>query len=185
MTAIVDVAIRNNRSVILILLFILIAGTLAYREIPKESDPDIAIPMLYISMTHEGISPEDAERLLVRPMEKELRTIEGVKEMTAIASEGDASVTLEFDAGFDSNKALRDVLQKVDIAKAELPDDSDEPSVHEINLSLFPILVITLAGDVPERTLLSLARQLKDALESVPEVLKVNIGGEREEVVEF
>jgi multidrug efflux pump len=185
MTAIVDVAIRNNRSVILILLFILIAGTLAYREIPKESDPDIAIPMLYISMTHEGISPEDAERLLVRPMEKELRTIEGVKEMTAIASEGNASVTLEFDAGFDSNKALRDVLQKVDIAKAELPDDSDEPSVHEINLSLFPILVITLAGDVPERTLLSLARQLKDALESVPEVLKVNIGGEREEVVEF
>jgi multidrug efflux pump len=185
MTAIVDVAIRNNRSVLLILLFILIAGTLAYREIPKESDPDIAIPMLYISMTHEGISPEDAERLLVRPMEKELRTIEGVKEMTAIASEGNASVTLEFDAGFDSNKALRDVLQKVDIAKAELPDDSDEPSVHEINLSLFPILVITLAGDVPERTLLSLARQLKDALESVPEVLKVNIGGEREEVVEF
>jgi multidrug efflux pump len=185
MTAIVDVAIRNNRSVILILLFIFIAGTLAYREIPKESDPDIAIPMLYISMTHEGISPEDAERLLVRPMEKELRTIEGVKEMTAIASEGNASVTLEFDAGFDSNKALRDVLQKVDIAKAELPDDSDEPSVHEINLSLFPILVITLAGDVPERTLLSLARQLKDALESVPEVLKVNIGGEREEVVEF
>ncbi len=71
-------------------------------------------------MSHEGISPEDAERLLVRPMEKELRTIEGVKEMTTIAGEGQASVTLEFDAGFNSEKALRDVLQKVDIAKAEL-----------------------------------------------------------------
>ncbi len=95
-------------------------------------------------MSHEGISPEDAERLLVRPMEKELRAIEGVKEMTAIASEGHAAVTLEFDAGFDSNEALRDVLQKVDIARAELPDDTDEPSVNEINLALFPILVVTL-----------------------------------------
>ena len=185
MTAIVDIAIRNNRTVLLILLFILISGSIAYKEIPKESDPDIAIPILYVSMVHEGISPEDAERLLVRPMEKELRTIEGVKEMTAIASEGQASVTLEFDAGFNSEKALRDVLQKVDIAKAELPDDTEEPSVNEVNLSLFPILVITLAGDVPERTLLTIARQLKEGIEAVPEVLKVEIAGNREEVIDI
>ncbi len=185
MTAIVDIAIRNNRTVFLMLLFILISGSIAYKEIPKESDPDIAIPILYVSMVHEGISPEDAERLLVRPMEKELRTIEGVKEMTAIASEGQASVTLEFDAGFNSEKALRDVLQKVDIAKAELPDDTEEPSVNEVNLSLFPILVITLAGDVPERTLLTVARQLKEAIEAVPEVLKVEIAGNREEVIDI
>lgn len=185
MTAIVDIAIRNNRTVLLLLFFILISGTSAYQMIPKESEPDIAIPILYVSMTHEGISPEDAERLLVRPMEKELRTIEGVKEMTAVAGEGHASVTLEFDAGFDSDKALRDVLQKVDIARAELPDDSEEPSVHEVNLSLFPVLVIILAGDVPERTLLTLARQLKDTVETVPEVLKVEITGDREEVVEI
>jgi len=185
MTAIVDVAIRNNRTVLLLFLFIFVAGITAYQEIPKESDPDIAIPILYVSISHEGISPEDAERLLVRPVEKELRTIAGVKEMTAIAGEGHASVTLEFDAGFDSEEALRDVLQKVDIAKAELPDDSEEPSVHEINLSLFPILVITLAGDIPERTLLTVARQLKEAVESVPEVLKVEIAGDREEAVEI
>jgi multidrug efflux pump len=185
MTAIVDVAIKNNRSVLLIFLFIFVTGITAYQEIPKESDPDIAIPILYVSISHEGISPEDAERLLVRPVEKELRTIAGVKEMTAVASEGHASVTLEFDAGFNSEEALRDVLQKVDIAKAELPEDSEEPSVHEINLSLFPILVITLAGDIPERTLLTVARQLKDAIESVPEVLKVEIAGDREESVEI
>ncbi len=185
MTALVDVALHNKRTVLLILLFILIAGAMAYQNIPKESEPDVAIPLLYISMSHEGISPEDAERLLVRPMEKELRSIEGVKEMTAIASEGHASVTLEFDAGFDSEDALRDVLQKVDIAKAELPYDSDEPSVNEINLSLFPILVVTLGGDVPERTLLTLARKLKDAIEAIPEVLKVEIAGDREEVVEI
>jgi len=185
MTSIVDVAIRNNRTVLLLFLFIFVAGITAYQEIPKESDPDIAIPIIYVSISHEGISPEDAERLLVRPIEKELRTIAGVKEMTAIADEGHASVTLEFDAGFNSEDALRDVLQKVDIAKVELPADSEEPSVHEINLSLFPILVITLAGDIPERTLLTLARQLKDAIESVPEVLKVEIAGDREEAVEI
>ncbi len=185
MTSIVDIAIRNNRMVFLLLLFILVTGSTAYIEIPKEADPDIAIPIIYISMSHEGISPEDAERLLVRPMEKELRTIEGVKEMTAIAGEGQASVTLEFDAGFNSEKALRDVLQKVDIAKAELPESSEEPSVHEVNLSLFPILVVTLAGDIPERTLLTIARKLKDAIEAVPEVLKVEIAGNREEVIDI
>jgi multidrug efflux pump len=185
MTALVDAAIQNNRVVLLILIFILITGSLAYLQIPKESEPDIAIPIIYVSLAHEGISPEDAERLLVRPMEKELRTIEGIKEMQAVAGEGHASVTLEFDAGFDSEQALRDVLQKVDIARAELPDSSEEPTVHEINLSLFPILVITLSGEVPERTLLLLARQLKDAIEAIPEVLKVEIAGDREEVIEI
>ncbi|MEK7990588.1 MAG: efflux RND transporter permease subunit, partial [Thiotrichaceae bacterium] len=125
------------------------------------------------------------ERLLVRPMEKELRVIEGVKEMTSTAGEGFASVMLEFDAGFDSDAALRDVIQKVDIAKAELPQQTDEPVVSEVNIALFPILVVTLAGDVPERTLFSLARQLKDSIESIPEVLKVDIGGDREEVIEI
>lgn len=181
---VIDTAISRARTVILLLIFILMMGALAYSNMPKESDPDIAIPIIYISMTHEGISPEDAERLLVRPMEKELRTIEGVKEMTATAGEGHASVMLEFDAGFDSDTALRDVLQKVDIAKAELPQQTDEPLVNEINVALFPILIVTLAGDVPERTLLKLARQLKDAIEGIPEVLKVEIGGNREEVVE-
>ncbi len=185
MTGIVDVAVRNSRTVLLILVFILLSGTIAYIKIPKESEPDIAIPIIYVSMSHEGISPEDAERLLVRPMEKELRTIEGIKEMTAIASEGNASVTLEFDAGFDSENALRDVLQKVDIAKAELPDATEEPTVHEVNVSLFPIIVVTLAGEVPERTLLAIARQLEDAIEAIPEILKVEIAGDREEVVEI
>ena len=185
MTGIVDVAVRNARTVLLILTFILITGAVAYIKIPKESEPDVAIPIIYVSMVHEGISPEDAERLLVRPMEKELRTIEGIKEMTAIASEGNASVTLEFDAGFDSEKALRDVLQKVDIAKAELPDATEEPTVHEVNIALFPIIVVTLAGNVPERTLLTIARQLKDYIEAIPEVLKVEIAGDREEVVEI
>ncbi|MCV6636911.1 MAG: efflux RND transporter permease subunit [Thiotrichaceae bacterium] len=184
MNALIDASIRSSRTVILLLIFILFWGATAYINMPKESDPDVAIPIIYISMTHDGISPSDAERLLVRPMEKELRVIEGVKEMTSTAGEGFASVMLEFDAGFDSEVALRDVIQKMDIAKAELPQQTDEPVVSEVNVALFPILVVTLAGDVPERTLLTLARQLKDSIESIPEVLKVEIGGEREEVLE-
>ena len=104
--------------------------------IPKESQPDVAIPIIYVSMTYQGISPEDAERLLVRPMEKELKAIEGIKEMRAIAGEGHASVTLEFDAGFDSDQALLDVREKVDTAKSKLPAETDEPSIHEVNVAL-------------------------------------------------
>ena len=94
----------------LLLSFLLLAGSLAYRAIPKESNPDVAIPIIYVSMSHEGISPEDAERLLVKPMEKELQSITGLKEMRSVASESHASVLLEFDAGFDSDQALVDAV---------------------------------------------------------------------------
>ncbi|MEX1035434.1 MAG: efflux RND transporter permease subunit [Sneathiella sp.] len=166
------------------LLLILVAGAYAYIDIAKESDPDINIPIIYVSMTHEGISPEDGERLLIRPMELELRSIEGVKEMTAIASEGHASVTLEFDAGFDVDKALQDVREKVDLAKTELPQETDDPTVNEVNFALFPVIVVTLSGDVPLRALIKLAKDLEDRVEGLPGVLEADIGGDREEVLE-
>ena len=103
MNAIVDAALARRRTVVLLFLVIILAGSVAYVSIPKESEPDIAIPIIYVSMSHEGISPEDAERLLVRPMEQELRSIEGIKTVTSTASEGHASVMLEFFAGFDSD----------------------------------------------------------------------------------
>jgi multidrug efflux pump len=167
------------------LLLLLIAGSYAYIAIPKESDPDVNIPNIYVSMRHEGISPEDAERLLVRPMEKELRTIEGVKEMRASAYEGGANILLEFDAGFDADQALTDVREQVDLAKIELPADTDEPEVQEVNLGLLPVLVVTLSGEAPERLLLRLARLLQDEIEGIPSVLEVTISGDREEQVEI
>jgi multidrug efflux pump len=180
----IDRALIHSRTVLSALLLILISGTVAYIEIPKESDPDINIPIIYVSMSHDGISPEDAERLLVRPVEEKLRAIEGVKEMRSRAYEGGANVLMEFDAGFDSDKALQDVREKVDQVKPELPDDTDEPSVNEVNFSLFPVLVVTLSGPVPERTLLHLARGLKDEIEALPAVLEANIAGDRDELVE-
>ena len=185
MNAIIDAAISHARTVLSGLVLILISGTFAYVGIPKEADPDINIPVLYVHVSHEGISPEDAERLLVKPLEEELRGIEGVKEMRSAAYEGGANVVMEFEAGFDADIAMADVRDKVDLAKPELPEDSDEPTVHEINLSEFPVLVVTLSGDVPERTLLRLARNLKDELKAIPSVLEVQIGGDREEQVEL
>ena len=184
MATIIDTAIERSRPVLLILCLILVAGTVSYITIPKEADPDIAIPIIYVSISHEGISPEDAERLLIRPMENKLQNIEGVKEMSSTAVEGNASIVLEFDAGFDSDTALTDVREKVDVAKTELPPESDEPTVNEVNVALFPVLVVTLYGDVPERVMVKTARDLRDQMESLPGVLEVDIAGDREDLVE-
>jgi len=185
MNALIDAALTHARTILSALVLILVSGTFAYVNIAKEADPDINIPIVYVSMSHDGISPEDAERLLIRPMEQELRSIEGVKEMRGTAFEGGANVTLEFDAGFDADVALDDVREKVDLAKPELPQETDEPEVHEVNFSLFPVIVVTLSGDAPERTLMKLARDLRDRIESISTVLKVEIAGDREEMVEI
>ncbi|HET6220644.1 MAG TPA: efflux RND transporter permease subunit [Dongiaceae bacterium] len=185
MNALIDFALSHSRMVLTALVLLIVSGIVAYIGLPKESDPNINIPVMYVQMVLKGISPEDSERLLLRPMEQELRTIEGVKEMRAIGYQGGGSVVLEFDAGFDAAKALDDVRAKVDIAKADLPTEAEEPSVHEVNLSLFPVLVVTLSGEVPERTLLRLARDLRDKIEGIGSVLEAKISGNREELVEL
>ena len=184
MNALISVAVHHSRTVLSVLVLVLIAGTISFLTIPKESKPDINVPVVYVSMSHEGISPEDAERLLVRPMEQELRSIENIKEMRSRAETGHASVLLEFDAGFDADKALRDVREAIDLVKPDLPDETDEPTAHEVNVGLFPVLVVTLAGDVSERTLLKIARNLQRELEMLPGVLEVDIAGDREELLE-
>ncbi len=185
MNAIIASAFSRSRAVLLILVFILVAGALAYESIPKESDPDIVVPIVYISITHDGISPEDAERLLVRPMERELQSIEGLKEMKSTAGEGHASVQLEFSAGYDNKQALSDVREKVDLAKVKLPDATDEPKVVEVNVALFPVLSVSLSGPIPERSMVAIARDLQDRIEALPGVLEVVIGGDREAVLEI
>ena len=184
MRGIIDTAVSRARPVLLVLALVLTAGSVAYVTIPKESDPDIAIPIVYVRIPHEGISAEDAERLLVRPMEQELRNIEGLKEIRTTAIEGNATVILEFEAGFDADRALDDVREQVDIAKTELPEETDEPSVHEVNVALFPVIVVTLFGDVSERELVGRARNLRDRLEGLPGVLEADIAGDREDLLE-
>jgi len=185
MFSIINSAFDRSRTVFMVFFFLVIAGVIAYSSIPKEMEPDVPIPIIYVSMSLDGISPADSERLLVRPMEKELQSIDGLKTMNSTGSESHASVLLEFSAGFDGEKALLDVREKVDKAKSNLPDAADEPTVNEVNVALFPVLSVSLSGNLPERTLVSIARNFKDKLEALPGVLEANVAGEREEVLEI
>ncbi|WP_046223342.1 efflux RND transporter permease subunit [Vibrio sp. ECSMB14106] len=186
MYSIIDAALSRARTMLSLLALILVAGVVTYITIPKESSPDITIPIIYVSVGHQGISPTDAERLLVRPIEQELRSIEGVKEMTATAAEGHASVVLEFNVGVDLTKAMADVRDAVDLAKPKLPEDSDEPTVNEVTLaSEQPVLSVVLFGTVPERTIVQIARDLGDELESYRQILEVDIAGDRDDIVEI
>ena len=180
----VETAIRNTRLTLSILAFLMVAGTLAYLSIPKEAEPDVKIPIIYVSLGYQGISPEDSERLLLRPMETRLKTITGIKQMTATAYQGGGNVLLEFQAGANLDKALTDVRNKVSDAKRDLPQGADEPSVNEVNISEFPVLVVTLSGELPERVLTRAARELRDRIEEVPGVLDAALQGVREDLVE-
>ncbi len=180
----VEIAIRNTRLTLSILVFLILAGATAYINIPKEAEPDIQIPIIYVSMHYEGISPEDSERLLLRPMETALKSIQGIKKMTATAYQGGGNVLMEFQAGADLDKALTDVRNKVDDARRDLPSEADEPTVNEVNISEFPVLVVTLSGDVSERVLTAAGHTLQDRIEEIAGVLEARLQGTRDDVVE-
>jgi len=184
-TNIIDIAVGRTRTVMLAFLIIFVAGVVSYRSMPKEAEPDIDFPFINIAVTLEGVSPEDAERLLVRPIEQEIRSIPGIKEMVSSASEGRMTISLEFQPEVDISQALTDVRERVDFAKAKLPADADEPRVDEIKISRFdPMLVMTLTGEAPERTLYAVADAIRDRIEAVTGVLEVVIVGAREELLE-
>ena len=182
---IIDYAISHARVFFGILLFIIAAGSSTYISIPKEATPDVNIPIIYVSLSQKGISAVDSERLLIKPIEDEVKTVEGIKEIRSTGYTGGGNVLLEFDAGFDADKAMNDVREKVDRAKGDLPNDADEPTVNEVNISAFPIILISLSGDLPDRTLQELAEELQDEIETIPSVLEAKIGGKRNEQVDI
>ncbi|GGA08875.1 efflux RND transporter permease subunit [Neptunicoccus cionae] len=184
MNAIIDAAFSRSRVVVMALFMILAVGAYAYIAIPKESSPEVPIPIFYVSTGLDGISPEDAERLLVEPLETELSSLTGLKQMTGNGGEGYASLQLEFEPGFDAEVALDKVKEAVDRATTDLPTDATDPVVNEINTALFPILTVILSGPVPERTLNTLSEDLKDRIEGLAGVLEVDVGGERTELLE-
>ena len=171
----------------MMMLFVLLLtlGMISYITIPKEAAPDVPIPVVNISIHYEGISPEDSERLLVLPMEKELRGLAGIKEMTSTASQSHANITLEFIVGMDIDALMAEVRDKVNQAKSKLPDGTDEPIVKQITIaSLQPVVTVILSGNMPERTLVKIGNKIKDLLESRKEILEVDIGGDREDVID-
>ena len=176
--------LNSTKTLILIFVFIIIAGIFSYSSLPREADPDISLPVIYVSLTHEAISPDDSERLLVKPMEKELKKIEGVKRMSSTSYLGGGNIILEFDAGFNSEKALNDVRVKVDNVENKLPDETKEPRVSEVNLSRFPVLTVAISGKIEPRLLIEISKKISDKIEGLSEVLDVKTIGEREREIE-
>ncbi|MCZ2720368.1 efflux RND transporter permease subunit [Marinomonas sp. 15G1-11] len=185
MQSLIEAALSRSRTVLMFFALILVAGVVSYIEIAKENNPDISIPVAYVSVTLEGISPEDADSLLVHPLEKELKGLEGLKQISSTASEGHASVVLEFESGTDIDQAIIDAQDKVDRAKSDLPDDADEPTVTEVNLSTFPVLRVNLSGNVDFAVLSDIAERLQDSIEAVTGVLEASINGDREQQAEI
>lgn len=184
MTGIVAWAGDHARMVIAFIVLTLLAGGMAYGTLPKEGEPDIEIPALFVSVPFPGISAEDSEKLLVKPMETELSDIDGLKSLSGTAAEGYAGVALEFEFGWNKTEIIADVRDRMNTVEANFPDGADKYSINEINFSEFPIIVVNLTGKVPERTLVRVAKQLQDRLESLAPVLEAGITGSRDEMLE-
>jgi len=184
MNKIVGFAIENWRMTMGIMLFAVIGGIIAMSRLPIDAEPDIPVPVVNVRVVLPGVSPEDSERLLIKPLEKELKSVEGLKQLDGVAGTSVAYVIAEFNASFDQGQAVSDVIEKVDRARAEFPAEAKEPIVEELNMSTFPIVVINLYGDVPERLLQNRAKLLQKELEGIPEVLEATLSGERTDVLE-
>ncbi|MCR9275772.1 MULTISPECIES: efflux RND transporter permease subunit [Mameliella] len=184
MTGIIDWAAARARMIIAFIVLSLVVGAYAYVSLPKEGEPDIEIPALFVSVPFPGISAADSEKLLVKPMETELSDLDGLKKMTATAAEGYAGLALEFEFGWDKTKIIADVRDGMNNAEAEFPEGAEKYSINEINFSEFPILIVNLSGPVPERTLNKVAKDLQDRLEGLDSVLEAGIAGNRDEMLE-
>ncbi|WP_370272135.1 efflux RND transporter permease subunit [Pseudooceanicola nitratireducens] len=184
MIGIVDWAAERARMVLAFILLSLTAGTLAYVNLPKEGEPDIEIPALFVSLQFPGISAVDSETLLVKPMEAELQDLDGLKKMTATAAEGYAGVALEFEFGWDKSQVMADVREAMSTAEANFPEGAEKYTITEINFSEFPIIIVNLTGQVPERTMAKVIKNLQEAVEGIDSVLEAGIAGNRDEMVE-
>ncbi|WP_170325340.1 efflux RND transporter permease subunit [Ruegeria arenilitoris] len=184
MTGLVGWAADRARMVLAFIAISLVVGGFAYVSLPKEGEPDIEIPALFVSVQFPGISAEDSENLLIKPMETELADLDGLKEMTATAAEGYAGIALEFDFGWDKTAIMADVRDAMNSAQADFPEGAEQYSLFEINFSEFPIVIVNLTGAVPERTMARIAKDLQDDLEALDSVLEAGIAGNRDELLE-
>lgn len=181
----IKASVSRARTSLSIFAAIMLMGFASYISIPVELNPDVSVPVIVTTIIHEGISPEDAERLLSKPMEVELKTLEGLTQVSSFSSEGAATVITEFDVSFDSSQALNDVRTAIDRAKAKFPQSTEEPIVQEVSAAGIPIVQIAIAGEgVPERVLLKVAQDLQREIETLPEVLSADMVGDREELLE-
>jgi multidrug efflux pump len=170
-------AIEHRTSVLVLLLIITIMGALAYRATPKESFPEMAIPMIAVNTMYPGVSPADVESQITRVLEEDLSTISDIVTLTSTSVEGYSSIVAEFAAGMNLDEALQSVREKVDLAKPDLPSDAEEPTIVEFNFSEVPIMQVNLSGEYGLVRLKEIAEDLQDRLETIPALLRADIRG--------
>ncbi len=174
---ITNLAISYRTSVLVLTVLLIFGGLLAYSTIPKESFPSIEIPNIIVTTVYPGASPDDIESLITQPIEREIQSVNGIKEIRSTSTEGVSTVVIEFDPDISIDDAFQKIRDKVDIAKPELPADAEEPLVNEIDLQELPILTINLAADYSLARLKDVADDLADDLESISSVLEVDVIG--------
>lgn len=180
-----DAAISRSRTTLSIFAALMLTGLMAYRNIPVELNPDVTVPVIVTTILHEGISPEDAERLLSKPAEIELKAVDGLVEVSSFSSEGAATVITEFDISFDASQALTEVREAMNRAQARFPQNTEEPIIQEVAAATVPIVQIAISGDnVPERVLLQVAEDLQREIEALPQILSADMIGNREQLLE-
>ena len=172
-----SLAADHQTSVLFLFAFITITGLMAYRVIPRESFPEIEIPMIAVNTIYPGVTPADIESLVTRPLEDELSTISEIQELTSTSVEGYSSIVAEFEATVDLEGALQRVREKVDLAKAQLPADAEDPSIIEFNFSEIPIMQVNLSGQYGLVRLKELGEEIQDRVEQIPGVLRVDVRG--------
>ncbi|MDX1642498.1 MAG: efflux RND transporter permease subunit, partial [Balneolaceae bacterium] len=177
-------SINNRVSVLVMVVLIAVLGIRSYMSIPKEAQPDITIPNIIVITLYPGVSPVDMESLITRKLEEELATISDIKEMASTTTEGYSSINLEFNTDVNIDEALQKVREKVDLAKPELPSAAEDPIIQEINTSEFPIMQVNVSGTYGEEDLKAVAEDLQDRLETIPQVLEVNLAGGIEKEVQ-
>ncbi len=184
--ALTNFSLKHSVSTLMLLAIVAIMGVISYSRVPKESSPEITIPIIAVNVMYAGVAPRDMETLVARPIEEELNGIADIKELSSTSVEGYTSIIAEFENGMDMEDALQKVREKVDLAKPELPADAEEPSVMEFNLSEFPIMQVNISGPYGLEQLKEVAEDLQDRLEQIPSLLEVNLSGglEREVKVE-
>ena len=186
MMGFIDAAISRSRTTLMMMSMVVLCGLLARAALPIANEPHIVLPYFLVGVMHEGISPEDGERLLIQPVEVELRKVEGIKEISAIANEGFVSLGVEFEPEIDLKVALLDTREAVNRAKSEMPTTAEEPFVEQLNVDDFPLLQINLLSEgASERQMYEAILSLRDAIETVPSVLSADMRGAREEVLEI
>ncbi|OOG73038.1 efflux RND transporter permease subunit [Algoriphagus sp. A40] len=179
-------SVDNSTSVVILTLIITVLGLGAYRTMPKESFPEIVIPTVYIGTPYPGNSPVDMENLITRPIEKELKSLNNVKDIRSTSVQDFSSIVIEFTPGIEISKAIQDVKDAVDKSKSELPSDLDqEPNVLEVNTSDFPIMNVNISGPYSEQELKKFGEYLEDVIEKLPEISNADLAGTVEREIQI